>query len=101
MTSSITVYLQGEVVEDSIEFTLVELCRASGASVEQLSLWVEEGAFEPQGREPQEWRFSGASLRRAVTGQRLARDFGLNAPGVALALDLLEEIERLRTKRGR
>jgi chaperone modulatory protein CbpM len=33
-----------------------------------------------------------------VTAQRLSRDLGLNAAGVALALDLLEEIETLRTR---
>jgi len=98
MTSSIAVYLQGEIVEESIEFTLGELSRASGASTEQLSLWVAEGAFEPRGEVTLAWRFSGSALRRAVTAQRLSRDLGLNAAGVALALDLLEEIETLRAR---
>ena len=44
------------------------------------------------------WRFSGSALRRAATAQRLTRDLGLNAAGVALALDLLEEIETLRIR---
>jgi chaperone modulatory protein CbpM len=101
MTSSITVYLQGEIVEESIEFTLGELSRASGASTEQLSLWVAEGAFEPRGEATLAWRFSGSALRRAATAQRLTRDLGLNAAGVALALDLLEEIETLRTRPNR
>jgi chaperone modulatory protein CbpM len=101
MTSSITVYMQGEIVEESIEFTLGELSRASGASEEQLSLWVAEGAFEPRGEASPAWRFSGSALRRAATAQRLTRDLGVNAAGVALALDLLEEIEALRTRLAR
>ncbi|MFM0514464.1 chaperone modulator CbpM [Paraburkholderia sp. RL17-373-BIF-A] len=30
--------------------------------------------------------------------QRLAHDFQINAPGVALALDLLDEIDSLRSR---
>jgi chaperone modulatory protein CbpM len=104
MTTSTTVYLQGEIVEESVAFTLGELSRASGASEEELSLWVEEGVFEPdapgegRGQSVQSWRFSGICLRRATTARRLTRDLGLNAAGVALALDLLEEIEALRKR---
>jgi chaperone modulatory protein CbpM len=98
MTSSGTVYLQGEIVEESVEFTLSELCRASGASQEQLSLWVAEGAFEPQGEVMPQWRFSGTALRRATRAQRLTRDLELNPAGVALALDLLDEIDALRER---
>jgi chaperone modulatory protein CbpM len=46
-----------------------------------------------------EWRFSGAALRRARIALRLERDLGVNLPGVALALDLLEELQRLRRER--
>ena len=100
MTSSTTVYLQGEIVEESVEFSLGELSRASGASEEELSLWVEEGVFEPYGQEQpvEAWRFSGVCLRRATTARRLTRDLGVNAAGVALALDLFEEIEALRKR---
>jgi chaperone modulatory protein CbpM len=100
MTSSTTVYLQGEIVEESVEFTLGELSRASGASEDELSLWVAEGVFVPvgHGQAVQAWRFSGACLRRATTARRLTRDLGVNAAGVALALDLLEEIEALRKR---
>jgi chaperone modulatory protein CbpM len=93
-----SVYLQGEIVEEHLEFTLVELCRATGATEEQLSVWVEEGAFEPRGAGPHDWRFSGASLRRALTAQRLTRDLELNGPAVAVVLDLLDRIDALRAR---
>ncbi|SAL83898.1 hypothetical protein AWB68_07089 [Caballeronia choica] len=32
MTESMKIYLEGQIVENDVEFTLVELCRASGAS---------------------------------------------------------------------
>ncbi|MBB5462360.1 chaperone modulatory protein CbpM [Paraburkholderia sp. Clong3] len=93
-----TTCLQGQVVDESVEFTLVELSRASGASEEELRLWVSEGVFEPKGDQPQEWRFSGAAFRRVRTAQRLARDLQINPPGIALALDLLDEIDALRAR---
>ncbi len=96
--TSTTTFLQGQIVDENIEFTLVELSRVSGASEEELTLWVSEGVFEPTGEQPQEWRFSGAALRRVQTAQRLAHDFQINAPGVALALDLLDEINLLRSR---
>jgi chaperone modulatory protein CbpM len=101
MTSSTTVYLHCEIVEESVEFTLTELSRASGASEEELRAWVAEGAFEPYGEAAQLWRFGGTSLRRATRARRLARDLGLDPAGVALALDLLDEIDSLRERLGR
>ncbi|MEC5409898.1 chaperone modulator CbpM [Paraburkholderia sp. MPAMCS5] len=98
MKESVTVFVEGEIVEEDVEFTLVELCRASGASEEQLTLWIAEGAVEPQGIAPGEWRFSGAALRRVRTARRLAQDLEINAPGIALALDLLDEISALRAR---
>lgn len=92
-----TNYLEGQIVDESVEFTLVELSRVSGASEQELTLWVSEGAFEPTGTQPQEWRFSGASLRRVRTAQRLAHDLQINPPGIALVLELLDRIEALRS----
>jgi chaperone modulatory protein CbpM len=45
-----------------------------------------------------QWRFSGSSLRRARLALRLSQDLEVNAPGVALALDLMDEIEELRAR---
>ncbi|CAM2184827.1 chaperone modulatory protein CbpM [Paraburkholderia sacchari] len=98
MKSSEVTWLAGQIVDDDVEFTLVEMSQISGASAEEITLWVAEGAFDPKGAGPQEWRFSGASLCRARTAFRLARDLQINAPGIALALDLLDEIEALKTK---
>jgi chaperone modulatory protein CbpM len=94
-------HLHGEIVEEHIEFTMIELCRISGASHDDFARWVEEGAFEPQGARATEWRFSGTCLRRAITAQRLKTDLDLNAPGVALALDLLDQIDALRKRLAR
>ncbi|MEO8485715.1 MAG: chaperone modulator CbpM [Betaproteobacteria bacterium] len=84
------------VVEVDYSLTLVELCRASDASESDVRAWIEEGALAPKGRRPDEWRFAASSLARARTAARLARDFEIDARAIALVLDLMEEISRLR-----
>jgi chaperone modulatory protein CbpM len=84
------------VVEENVHLTLVELSRACRAPEAQIHVWVVEGVLEPIGQAPHEWRFAGASLRRARLAWQLTRDLEINAPGVALALDLLDEIAALR-----
>ena len=88
--------LQGIVVEEELHLTITEICQACSIEEEHIHAWVSEGVLEPQGATYIEWRFSGQSLRRAKIASRLIRDLELNTPGVALALDLLEEIEALR-----
>ncbi len=91
-------YLQGQVVEEDNPLTLAELCHTCGIAVEHVTTWVVEGVLEPIGQTPQEWQFGGASLRRARLALRLSRDLEINAAGVALALDLLDEIDELRAR---
>ena len=90
--------LQGPIVEEAIHLTLQELCRACSAEEEHVLTWVFEGVLEPVGESPQEWRFGGDSLRRARLALRLSRDLEINPPGVALALDLLDEIATLQAR---
>ena len=91
-------YMQGPVVEEEVRFTLIELCQACSAEQEHVLTWVFEGVLEPVGDSPQDWRFSGESLRRARLALRLSQDLEINPPGVALALDLLDEIAALRAR---
>ena len=89
-------YVQGPVVEEDVRFTLVELCQACSTEQEHVLTWVFEGVLEPLGDSPQDWRFSGEALRRARLAMRLSHDLEINPSGVALALDLLDEIAALR-----
>ncbi|MEO6354225.1 MAG: chaperone modulator CbpM [Burkholderiaceae bacterium] len=98
MKQTETSTLQVQVVEEEIELTLIELCQACDAQQEQVTLWVLEGVLEPRGEQPQEWRFGGISLQRARLALRLMRDLEINPAGVALALDLLDEIATLKAQ---
>ncbi|MBX3622015.1 MAG: MerR family transcriptional regulator [Rhizobacter sp.] len=86
------------IIEETSGFTFIELCRACGASTDEVSSWVMEGVLEPVGQGPADWCFTGHALRRACLARRFARELELNAPGVALALDLLDEIDALKAR---
>ncbi|WP_046156832.1 chaperone modulator CbpM [Chromobacterium vaccinii] len=86
------------VVEEQVELTLLELCQASHAEETLIISWVLEGVLNPWGDSPQSWRFRGDALRRARTAWRLSRDLEINPAGVALALDLLDELATLRAR---
>ena len=92
--------LTGQVLDDTIELTLIEITEACSLSTEQIVELVKEGVLDPIGEEPMDWRFRGTSLTKARVAMRLQKDLGLNLAGVALALDLLDEIESLRSQLG-
>ena len=95
--TNITV-VHGVLVEDEVQFTLVELCRACAADTEQVIALVDEGVLSPSGAAAPEWRFDGATLQRARAALRLTHDLELSAAGTALVLDLLDQIEALRAQ---
>lgn len=88
-------------VEEDIQLSLDELSRSLRCEVGLIVTLVHEGALEAQGAAPEEWRFAGTAVQRARRAVRLARDLEINAPGVALALQLLDEIRRLEAELGR
>ena len=98
MSESNVPTIRYQLVEEEIQLTLEDLCRACSAPEEQVTVWVLEGVLEPSGEKPQDWRFAGQSLHRARLASRLTHDLELNAAGVALALDLLDEIAALRAR---
>lgn len=92
------VLVDAVVVDDTLQFTLDELARACHAPPDELVALVLEGVLQPSGSGPGDWLFAGPSLGRARSALRLARDLELGVAGAALALDLLDEVARLRAR---
>jgi chaperone modulatory protein CbpM len=90
--------LTGVLLDERILLDLEEMCRACEAEPELLVAMVEEGLLEVRGTAPQSWRFPAVDVRRARLACRLHRHLDLNLPGVALALELLEELQMLRAR---
>jgi chaperone modulatory protein CbpM len=93
--------VQTTLLDDDTEVTLLQLCRAVRIDERVLLTWVDEGVLQPLGGSGASLRFRGESLKRARVASRLSRDLELDAHGLALALDLLDEIDALRARLAR
>jgi chaperone modulatory protein CbpM len=96
MTASDTEALSGAIFEESAVLTVKDLSRICAVDERHIVEFVEEGVLQVIEINTTEWRFSGDALRRARLALRLERDLEINLAGVALALDLMEELKQLR-----
>ncbi len=90
--------IAGVVLSEQETVTLDELAGLCTVERRWVVELVEQGALEPLGPVRGEWRFSATVLGRVQAAARLQRDLDLDAAGIALALDLLDEIESLRAR---
>jgi chaperone modulatory protein CbpM len=92
------IILDGILLDEQAELTLHDLSRVCSSSAEWIIELVQEGALEPIDYQQTQWRFPATSLQRVRAARRLQRDLNINLAGVALALDLLDEIETLESR---
>ena len=88
--------LTGEIFEEYAVLSVDELSRLCAVEPAYIVELVHEGVLSVTTVEAEQWRFAGTALRRARTALRLQRDLEINLPGVALALELMEELDALR-----
>ena len=88
--------ITGKILEEEATLTLVEICQNCQAPAETIIRLMEHGVISPsQGTKSKQWRFHQSALIRADKALRLKRDLGVNNAGVALVLDLMDEIDTL------
>ncbi|MVW89819.1 chaperone modulator CbpM [Pseudomonas sp. PB101] len=81
-----------------VQLDMAEFCEAAELSDVYVIEIVEHGILEPQGAQPGDWVFNDYELTLAKRAAKLRRDLDLEWEGVALALDLLEEVQQLRAE---
>ena len=96
MTKKSSPQITTEIVGMSTTCSLDELCESCKVEADWIAELVAHGVIEPIGQTKSDWTFASLSIVRVAKAKRLRRDLDLNLPGVALALDLLDEIEHLR-----
>ena len=77
-------------------YTLDDFCEICQVTVESVYELVDYGVLNPVGASSTEWRFPTQAIIQARRALRLQRDLELNLAGIALALELLDDNERLR-----
>jgi chaperone modulatory protein CbpM len=81
-----------------VELDMKEFCQVVDMSPAFVIEIVEHGILEPQGKKPDEWLFDTDSLMLAKRAVKLHHELALEWDGVALALDLLGELEQVRAE---
>jgi chaperone modulatory protein CbpM len=87
-----------QLLDEAHEITLAELTRSCQVHAEWVMELVEEGVIEPLQPGGPQWCFAATSIVRVQKAHRLQRDLGVNLPGIALALQLLERIDALEAR---
>lgn len=82
----------------SVTFTVTEFCVYTGVSEDDLQEIVGLGVIEPCDTPNERWLFDDHAASIVHRALRLRRELALDWPGIAVALTLLEENERLRRK---
>lgn len=90
--------LPKEIVEEhATTFTLEEFCELCGVDINCIIEMVQVGILTPAaGARKSSWQFSVFQLQRVKKANRLQNDLKLNMEGVALSLELLDQIGSLR-----
>lgn len=86
-------YVVGVLIEESTLVPFVEVCQKYNIPEPLLIEMLEEGLFSVQAQKQQ---LNLNDLQRLTSACRLHRDLGINLAGVALALDLLDEMNTMR-----
>jgi chaperone modulatory protein CbpM len=87
--------------ETSYCLTLTELTQSVRLTTDTVITIVDCGIVEPRGEQPQQWLFEPQMVRLIQRACRLQRDLELEWPAVALALDLIEDLQQLREENQR
>lgn len=97
MSTTVTtiVVTERELSDDSVKWTLAEVCERTSLSREVIRELVDLGLVVPDGRWG-EWYFPDPALARLQRASRLRHELELDWAGVAVALDLMEEVQQLR-----
>jgi len=85
-------------MSNTLVIDMKEFCQVVDVPVAYVIEIVEHGIVEPHGHKPDDWLFDTYSLSIAKRAAKLHHDLAMEWDGVALALNLLDELEQVRAE---
>lgn len=85
------------LIDEDERLDLMQFAHACGTTIAYVEEMILEGLLVPGGERPA-IEFGAQEIMRVRRALRLQRTFDASLPSVAVMLDLLDEIERLRTQ---
>ena len=83
-------------MNSNIVYTTYAICSSHEISNEILSDMVSWGIATPSGTTLKKWLFSQDDYDRIGCASRFNKDLDINIPGAAMALELLDELDKIR-----
>lgn len=88
-----------EVVDKTTTYSINDVCERCGVPKAFVVELVEYGIIAPlSNQSAQQWAFDTRALMRLRRAHRLQRDLKINLPGLALSLELLDNMRQLRRR---
>ena len=87
--------------ETGYYLTLTEVTQSIHLSADTVVTIVDCGIVQPRGEQPNQWLFEPRMVSLMQRACRLQRDLELDWPAVALAMALIEDLQRLRNENQR
>lgn len=97
MKKQVNEILTGIIVDETTVYSIQEVSYSCDVSVEIIEEMIAHGLIEPK-KSAHDCQFDSYAVRRLKIALRLQKDLGVNLPGAAVALDLLNELQELRNK---
>lgn len=85
--------ITGILMNENTTFTIVEVCQHCNLPEDIVMDWIAHGLF---GEPHQSMQFDYKMIDRVRTAHRLQHDLEVNLQGVILALELMDEMAKLR-----
>ena len=87
--------ISGVVMDDSHSITFIEICESLHIAEQDLMELIEYGIVESRSQDIKRSELNYHAISRLQAALRMKYDLGINTPGVALVLELLDKLEAL------
>ena len=84
------------IVNEKVTLTITEFEHRYAVDEAFLNEMLEHGLIEPRQPSPEEMVLDRQALQRIESATRLRRDLEVNMPGIALVLDLMDELHHMQ-----
>jgi len=98
MTKGKIITVTGTLISDDEMLSFAELCHAVHTDPELIIQLVEYRVIHPVGKSQADWQFDCVCLKRAKIARNFYHDLEVNLPGIALVIEMMEEIAELESQ---
>lgn len=84
------------IMNENVLYTMHAVCVSHRLTEDVIAEMVSWGIAAPAGNKPEKWLFSQLDYDRIGCATRFREELEINIPGAALALELLDELDKIR-----